>query len=155
MERTRGGFITREINRFTNPLDGVLFRNAEHRLQHLRNEVRVLVSVQMRGTNPSFEYGFKLLTEMRQRIDTVPGKSLNKRRNILRQIRPLHQNQVATHVKRRRTFGQLHCVPDSRPGGHESSGGEDAIAMARQNSFVYVSREAKIIGIYNQPALHT
>jgi hypothetical protein len=56
---------------------------------------------------------------------------------------------VTADIERRVLARQPHGIVKRGAVGHQSRGGENAVAMGLDNTLIDVPRESKIVGVYN------
>ncbi len=149
--RVRRGPVEREPDK-RNP---ELLRQADHNLEHARNDVGMFMGIKMAGRDAGRDDLLNLGPQLGVDIQVAADErghysagSFGKRTAGDQRI-PLHKNEMAPDVEGRRLAGKTNRVLKRISISHERCGSEYAFAMRVNDARIYVTREAEIIGIDN------
>jgi hypothetical protein len=150
-----------KIERPPYPWNAELVRQPRHRFEHRGQQVRVLVSIEMRGPDPRLhdlpDLGQKLLINRQSSPQERPHQFGHSRGQLARGIGnapPLHKDQMAAHVERRIFAREHDRVIESGAIRHQCGRRQDSVAMRFDYAFVHIVREAEVVRINNQPYAH-
>jgi len=142
--------MKRKIERPTHPWNTVFTGQLGHMLQHGRQQVRVLVRVEMQRTDASREHFLNLLPKLGGNIYLLPCHRSDQSGNRSRISRRTHQRKMDTNIELRQLLCALHRVIEGRAVRHQGSRRENPFAMRPHDAFVHIARETEIVRVDDQ-----
>src|SRR4051812_18012951 len=109
--------------------------------------MRVLVRVEMRGTNARFEDSGDLLAQFVVRLYASASTCLEKLHDRRRVTRTADEHEMTADVERGVLTSQTHRVVKRFAGGHERGSGKDSARVSFNDACVHVPREAEVVGV--------
>ena len=140
-----------EIEWPSHPGNSELLGDPRHSLQDLRQQMGVLMGVQVRRQNAGVEHAPNLRRQFVIRFECARGRPLESKRLSVSGSGPpkiaLNQHEVASQVELRILTGQADGVVERAPVRHQRRGGEYSVAVRLDNSGIHIAREAEVIGV--------
>ena len=140
----------RKIEGAAHPGNFVLLRELRDGLEYRRQQVRVLVRIEMRGLQTGVEDAAHLRLQLVIDANAAERHGARELRDGRGKGRLAHQHQMDADIERRVLAGQADRIVKRRAGGHQRGCGEDALAVRFDNPLIHVAREAEVVGVNHQ-----
>lgn len=152
--QARPGAIQGQIKGPPHPGDLVLLAQAGDRREDRREQMSVLMGVEMSRADSGGEDPFHLVGEFRVNIPAAEGEipdeggdGFRKHPAGLAEAGALHHLQMYSDVESWVFRGEADCIIKGSPIGHQGCGGENAFPVGTHNPRIHVSREAEVVGV--------
>ena len=137
----------RQMQRFAHPGNAQLGSDACHGIEDRRQDVRVLMSIQMSRLNACIQDLAHLPAKLIINLHASQRDCRRQMRNAGRETFGADQHQMDADIQFRILARQRNGVLKGRSRGHQSCGREDALAMRVNDAFIDIAREPEVVGV--------